>query len=90
MGRVQINNSCEVSKGILSQRRGAPHLTVGKNVTLKASSFNKAQQLSTNGGQWIQYQSLKNLEISITLNAAWNLVRDQGAEVQILSDHLFQ
>jgi len=34
---------------------------VGKNVTVKASNFNKAQQLSTNGVQQVQYQSLKNL-----------------------------
>jgi hypothetical protein len=39
-----------------------PTWTVGKNVTVKTSNFNKAQQLSTNGRQRIQYQSLKNLE----------------------------
>jgi hypothetical protein len=33
---------------------------VGKFVTLKASNFNKGQQLSTNGVQQIQYQSVRN------------------------------
>jgi len=30
-------------------------VTVGKSVTVKASSFNKSQQLSTNGRQQVQY-----------------------------------
>jgi hypothetical protein len=34
--------------------------TVGKNVTVKASNFNKAQQLSTSELQQVPYQSLKN------------------------------
>jgi hypothetical protein len=34
----------------------------GKFVTVKASNFNKAQKLSTNGWQRFQYQSLKTLE----------------------------
>jgi len=34
---------------------------LGNSVTVKAFNFNKAQQLSTNGMQQVQYQSLKNL-----------------------------
>jgi hypothetical protein len=45
---------------------------------VKASSFNKAQQLSTNGWQQVQYQSLKAPRISTDSNTLWNLVRDQG------------
>jgi len=52
----------EVSQRILSQWRGAPHSTVGKFVTVKASNFNKAQQLSTNSSQKVQYQSLHPLD----------------------------
>ncbi len=44
----------------VSQWRGSLYRTVGKFVTVKASGFNKAQRLSTNGLQQIQYQSLKN------------------------------
>lgn len=39
-----------------------PGPDVGKNVAAKASSFNKSQQLSANGPQEVQYQSLKNLK----------------------------
>jgi hypothetical protein len=43
--------------------------TVGKNVTVKASNFNKAQQFSTNGLQRVQYQPLKTVgKNSLTLS----------------------
>jgi hypothetical protein len=51
---------------------------VGKNVTAKAFSFNKVPQLSTHGLQQVQYQSLKEPQISVDFNKVWNLVRDQG------------
>src|ERR1044071_3657516 len=69
----------------MSQWKGALYLTVGKNVTLKASNFNKAQQLSTNGMQQVQYQSVRNIKfqrISIGFGI-WFGTR--GSEVQILS-----
>ena len=50
---------------------------VGKNVTLKASSFNKSQELSMNGPQQVQYQSLTSNEIQQVSIRLWNLVRDQ-------------
>src|SRR4029077_19396460 len=68
---------------------GAPQLAVGKNVTYKASNFQKAQQLSTNGPQQVQYQSLKNLifqQVSIGFGI-WFGTR--GSEVQILSPRPF-
>jgi len=37
-------------------------LGVGKNVAAKASNNQSVQQLSTNGLQQAQYQSLKNLK----------------------------
>jgi len=40
----------------------ADKLTVDDFVLLKASRFNKSQQLSMSGSQQIQYQSLKNLK----------------------------
>src|SRR5579864_376527 len=49
--------------GIVTETAGHPNikrredeLTVGNFVTVKASNFNKSQQLSTNGLQQIQYQ----------------------------------
>jgi hypothetical protein len=37
-------------------------LAVGKNVTVKASNFNESRQLSTNGLQQVQHQSVKNIK----------------------------
>ncbi len=39
---------------------GAPQPTVDDFVSVKASKFNKSQQLSTKGLQQLQYQSLRN------------------------------
>jgi hypothetical protein len=52
--------------------------SVGNFVTAKASDFNKEQQLSTNGLQQVQYQSVRNNKFSTSFNKDWNLVRDQG------------
>jgi hypothetical protein len=53
--------------GIVTETAGHPNLkrqegelTVGKSLTAKASNFNESRQLSTNGLQQIQHQSLTN------------------------------
>jgi hypothetical protein len=56
---VQSNNAARMSKENLSRRNGSPHPTVDDFVAVKAFSFNKSQQLSTNGSQQVQYQSLR-------------------------------
>jgi len=65
-------------KALLGVATFPSHGCVGKNVTLEASNFNNTQQLSTNGWQQVQYQSVRNPRISIDFNRVWNLVRDQG------------
>jgi hypothetical protein len=47
-------------------------------VTVKASNFNKSQQLSTNGMQQVQYQSLKNLKFQQVSIGVEHWIRDQG------------
>src|SRR5216684_3655739 len=44
-----------LSRGTFQTRR-----PVGKTVAVKASDFNKEQQLSTNDRQQVQYQSVRN------------------------------
>jgi len=57
-------------------------MTVDDFVSVKAFDFNKSQQLSTGSMQQVQYQSVKKQQISIGLNKARNLVRDQGDDPQ--------
>jgi hypothetical protein len=64
-------------------------LSVGKNVTVKASNFNKAQQLSTNDLQQVQYQSLKNRKFQQSSISSGIWFGTRGSEVQILSPRPF-
>jgi hypothetical protein len=63
-------------------RAGKHSATVGDFEMVKSPNFNKLQSLSTSGPQQLQQHHLEP-QISTNFNNVWNLVRDQGAEVQI-------
>jgi len=60
-------------------------MTVGKIEAVEALFFNKLHQASTTESQLIQQESVWQQQHSTSFNKYWNLVRDQGSEVQILS-----
>jgi hypothetical protein len=73
----------------LFQWRDSPQFAVCKNVTHKASNFQKVQPLSTNGPQQVQYQPLafhKFQQISVGAGIWFG---PRGSEVQILSPRPF-
>jgi uncharacterized protein Veg len=47
-------------RGCVVSIQGKIPATIGRNVTLKASNFNKSQHLSKNGLQQVQYQSVNH------------------------------
>jgi hypothetical protein len=54
-------------------------------VAVKASNFNKEQQVSTSGRQQVQYQSLENLKFQQSSIGFGIWFGTRGLEVQILS-----
>jgi hypothetical protein len=52
----QGRGTCEIYDPLANTFKPA----ADKNVTVKASDFNKSPQLSTNGSQQVQYQSITN------------------------------
>jgi hypothetical protein len=60
-------------------------LPVDDFVSVKASDFNKLQQLSASGPQQVQYQSFKNIDFQQTSIRVGIWFGTRGSEVQILS-----
>jgi hypothetical protein len=56
----QRRRKCQGVPGLICQGSSRLFRAVGKNVVVKASSFNRTQQLSTNGSQQVQYQTVTN------------------------------
>ena len=59
-------------------------------MTLKASNFNKSQQLSTNGTQQVQYQLFRSPKFQQASISVETWFGTRGSEVQILSPRPIQ
>jgi hypothetical protein len=79
------SRACDASSQNALDIWGATQWTVGKNVTVKASNFNRGQQLFTNVLQQVQHQSFKNRKFQQVSMASGIWFGTGGSKVQILS-----